>query len=332
MAEAHIDIERSYSEMLKCTRQFLDFYNCSEHYKEIDGEITLKLSNLSVWFQTICEEKLNIYCTFILDDSSKDYKFIYPAVWHDGSAMDWVYVIFYAEPCNTLPKEAAQVYKEWLGWLSDALGIGPGIMLNMDNFWLDSILSFYEELELEEEEKWKWEVSKKYKEGGEYQTLFQEIDSIKISVDVLTEHIEACRKQFYDNEGIVSLMECLYDGIEIASRMRVSWWCFSPNNDGFPDEYGEYGSDDVLIPLSTAILYSPSDGITMQMEESLNCEYSSGSEMCGWNRALFVAKWNMKRDKLQDFEDDRDSCRKFAVWTSTYMKAIDKWITKPEDV
>ncbi|MBR0116449.1 MAG: hypothetical protein IJM04_04125 [Prevotella sp.] len=318
-------MERSYSSMLKNTRVFLDFYKVTDTYHEIEGSLALKTANLSAWFQDICEKKLGVYCTFHMCDDPDGKKTIFPVVYHDGSAMEFVYVVFYAEPCDKLPHDVAEVYKAFLAWTSDTLCVGPGSELNMDNFYLDSIIMWFEEEQAEGDE-WKGEVAKKYKAGGEYYKLFDEIDRMEVDAISLLKTLEDYRKKYSMNDDIRKLLECLIDGVPILSRMRLSWWCFCPLNDGFPDDYGDYNDGDICIPLSTAILYSPSDGVTLQIEESLNCEYSSGANMNGWNRALFVNGRNGVED-FKDFEKDRNSCVEFAKWTGNYMSRISKWIT-----
>lgn len=321
-----IDMEKSYASMLTSMRSFLDFYKVADIYHEIEGPLSMRVGNLSAWFQDICERKLGIYCTFHVCDEPEGKRVITPVVYHDGSAMEWVYVVFYAEPCDKLPPDVAEVYKAFLAWTSDALGVGPGVELNMDNFYLDSIIMWFEEEAGEVDDKRKAEVAKKYRVGGEYYKLFEEIGRMKVDAGQLMEQLEVCRKHCMDND-VMELMECLMDGIPILSRMRISWWCFCPLNDGFPDDYGDYNDGDVCIPLSTAILYSPSDGVTTQIEESLNCECSSGASMNGWNRALYVNE-RCGVDDIEDFEKDRYSCNEFAKWSGSYMSRISKWITE----
>lgn len=332
--EAEVDLQASYNNSLRNIRRLLDFAGCKKEYEEKDLPVARQVSDLAVWFKHVCETYLDDYCTFTLCHYVPS-KEIVPVIYHDGTAMDWVYVVFYAEPCQTLPEKASKVYKDFMGWLCDALGIGPGVDLNEDNTYLDSIMMMYEEStyysenEADDDDKWRGEVYRKYRFDGEYGKLFKEISEIKITTEEIEKELDDCRMEFFDIDNDVSkLMLCLMEGLRIIERMHVPWWCFCPKDDGLPESWDEgYGTDSILIPLSTCILYGPSDGIADEIESMLNAEYSGGADLVGWNRSLYLTE-RMTKEDYEDYEADRHSCAEFAKWNTAYFSAIQKFVNE----
>lgn len=322
-----IDSAKNYNMLREVGSRFLkhfgveenvEFYNCSS-----DSE---KLGSLIEWFESkVVEHGFNFSAIKMDTDSDTDIDFV---VYKNMEAMDWMVCTIYCSPADNLSKEGSDVYKRYIKFISDYMGIGLGIEDNEQNYYLCMLSECYSDEDNEQFDQTDWEkeerlkrqeIMNEYKEGGKFHKLFEEIKNIPdFSYEELLRKLEWYRNVCPDNER--SLAECMIDGLPIVPKMGCDRFDFNPESGLF----GEENDGFVSVPLTSAILYSIHDGIGDEFVDMLNNDINSGMESCGWNM------WMCLDDKMTDadireFIDNKDIGSDFSDWICRFNEESGKF-------
>lgn len=252
------------------------------------------------------------------------------AVYRAGVELDGKVVVLYVSPARYLSPRSAELFKRFMKFFSESTHIPLGI----DNFYLDSILSMYEDdpyySELTEDDDDYPEAAKRrsisaaYNEDGEFWNLFDEIRCLpKQNAKELYDDLDKYRKNCPQEE--LGLMEAIADGIGIVKDMNAWWFDFNPANDGLPDGYGNINGDCwSSAVVASAILYSEHDGMSDMLMDAVNDEVNAGVGISGWNMHQYLSL-NIGKPVVDEFMACKDNVVEFSLWLQRYYIEMEKF-------
>lgn len=313
-----IDVKESFSRLERNSRKFLDFYGY-EYNVDYSGCKTSsdKIVRLTEW---LSGQVLSAGYELSL---SRDYegKYLSFVIYYPLEELDYTICIFYCAPAQFLSPEGGRIYKDFIKFISDSMGIDIGAVENNSNYYLDAIVNWIDEGNEEfsdESDEDELLISKQYRNGGSFYKLFEEISSQKrLSsneiMDELKAYLPVCKKDE------VELIECMIEGVPLISKMYVGWYDFVP--DSYDEEYDD---ERMAIPWTTSILYSSKDGMGDELLECLNSNMQSGIEASRWlNNLPLTGK--TKADDIREFEADRNLGKRFGDWMDKFNKLAEKF-------
>lgn len=327
----HINIDKSYANILSCCKRFLKFIGIKFDFKPTKGLNKIQMIvELIHYFETKIEP---LGLTFIVSKKGRkgtEIDVLQCIVYRCGKELDDTIVILYCAPARYLSPAGCQMYKRFMKFVSNSTNIPLGIPKHTDNFYLDGIINFYEDEDFyiygdeENEEKEFLPVIEKYKQDGEFWKLFNEIKRLP---NEKTEDLYKALKEYLNQCPVkeTEVVDAMIDGINIVKDANCYWFNFNPDDDGFPDEYDQYCCNEYSSSvLSSAILFSEHDGISDALIDSINNEVNSGVTMSGWNIHQYLSP-KMRKEDILEFMRCKDLCASLSKWLIKFYRATEKF-------
>lgn len=330
-----INSGQSYYHILKCCKRFAKLMKMNFNFK------TNKTMNNAQNLGNLIEEFSDYISKFGLkffvskkNQQGEGGSIMECAVYRSGEELDETIVIMYVSPARYLSPKSAELFKRFIKYFSDSTNIPLGITGNKENFYIDSILSLYEDdpyySELTEEDEdypeveERRKISASYNEGGAFWNLFDEIKTMPRQKATtlykdLNEHCNDCPSDE------VNVIQAMAEGVDIVKNMDVYWFEFNPEDDGLPDDYGDVYNDGCSSSVfASAILYSENDGMSDMLLESINSDVNAGVNISGWNIHQYLSP-TMKQATIDKFIACKDNVREFNLWLQKYCQEIEKF-------
>ena len=322
-----IDIQRSYEHLQSCCKRFLKFVGQSYDFEcKSEWSKGQAIGELIDWF----EKKIKpLGLEFFVGKKSPngdEVDVLECAVYRYGYELSDRIVVMYVSPARYLSTKSAEFFKRFMKFFSQSTHIPLGVIDNSENFYIDAVLSMYEDDpfydEYDEDAKELKEIAAKYKQDGEFWNLFDEIHCLPPQNEMLLyEQMNKYRKECPDNE--VELIECLMEGLSIVKDMNSYWFDFNPEDDGLPDAYGKVdGEGWASCVFASAILYSEQDSICERLLDCVNNDVNSGIEMSGWNIHQYLSP-QMRKADIMDFMRCKDRVADFNKWLRDFYNNIE---------
>lgn len=319
LGEYCMDIPKSFTNLQKTCQKFLELSRC-QYEVDYSGCNTVadKIIRLTEWFERQVESfgyNLSLHKSY--GDECLHFVLYYPL-----PELEWMICVFYCAPANYLSEKGGELYKKYIKFISDSMGIGIGSENNHENYILDTILTWMDEFNdsiYDDIDEDRLKIVNKYKKGGEFHKLFEEIDKLPfLSSEGFTKELQDYRKVCPNDE--LELVECMLEGIPVVRKMNVNLYDFIP----------DYERDDpeselkIALPWTTAILYSCNDGIGDELVDSINSDVQCGSEVSSWIVSLTITE-DINANDLKTFGNDKSIGKKFSKWIEKFNKLTEKF-------
>lgn len=321
-------LDKSYANVLACCNRFLKFVGIEFDYEPKAGlTLSQKLGELIEYFESKIEPlglTLVVSKKFPQGDETDVLQCV---VYRLGKELDDTIVILYCAPAMYLSPAVSKMYKRFIKFVSDSTQIPLGITEHSENFYLDWIMNMYEEENFDddgEDVNDKDPVFEKYKEGGEFWNLFDEINGLpKEKPEHLYNALDEYRQQCPSEE--IEVVEAMIEGIDVVKDANSYWFEFNPDDDGISNEYCYDSSDGYASSVfSSAILFSEHDGISDALLDNVNNEVNAGIMMTGWNIHQWLSP-KMKKEDILDFMRCKDLCASLDEWLRKFYRATEKF-------
>lgn len=329
----NLNIASSYDRLCRTVERFMRFFGKPFDFApKKRSNIVEKLDGLISWFEPKVEELGFQLATLKHDPYDEDCADIDFVVYSPCAELEMKVIVFIASPAETLPPKAAELYKEFISFVSDSMCIYIGA--NSDNYYLDMIMTYHddpdqdiEELEGEDREhlQKRRDTVAAYREGGKYEKLFEEIrrlhpENLK---ERMEQYIEEC-----DDFDVCHLFKVIVDGLPVVKQMNIHWFDFNPDVDGFTEEGDGY----IEVFSQQAILYSDNDGIEDALIQALENDYNCGVNPVDYNLHLWLSE-ELKDDEIREFAEAIDLGSRFSKWIVDFYHAVKKFdkIQEEED-
>lgn len=326
-----IRLDKSYANVLACCKRFLKFVGIEFDYEPNAGlTLSQRLGELIEYFEKKIEPLGLTLVVSKKDGRGSEVDVLECVVYRWGRELEETIVILYCAPARYMSPAGCQMYKRFMKFVTDSMAIPLGISEHGENFYLDCIMNMYDEEDFyhyeddENEEKEENPVLEKYKEGGEFWNLFDEIYGLpEEKPEHLYKSLEEYRQQCPSEE--MEVVEAMMEGIDVVKDANCYWFEFNPDDDGIEDKYGNYGSDGYASSVfASAILYSEHDGISDALLDSVNNEVNAGIMMTGWNIHQWLSP-KMKKADILDFMRCKDLCASLDEWLRKFYRATEKF-------
>lgn len=330
-----IDIGSSCDHVLKCCKRFARL--AKMNFDFAPDKTTSEVQNLGRLIDEFGEAIRQFGLEFFVSKKTpqgEEVGVLECAVYREGVELDNEIVILYVAPARYLSPRSAELFKRFMKFFSDSTHIPLGIINNRENFYIDGILSMYEDYpycsELTEDDDDYPDVAKcrnisaAYNEDGDFWNLFDEIGSLpRQDAKVLYQDLDEYRKDCPNNE--LALIEVMAEGIDIIKDMNAYWFEFNPEDDGLPDDYGNTDGDGWSSSVfASAILYSEHDGIAEKLLLSINGDVNSGVNLSGWNIHQYLSP-NVEKSVIDEFMACRDNVGRFSLWLQQFYRETKKF-------
>lgn len=325
-----LDLVKSYNRLFGCCKRFMEVEGIEFKFEPSPTSTLLqRLGELIEYFEGILQPFGVDLLVSKKNPRGGETEVLEYALYRYGRELEDNIIVMYVAPADYLSKEGSKLFKRFMKFFSDSTNIPLGVTCNKENFYLDGVLEWftgedeYEEDYIDEEfvesKNTNQEIAAAYRENGKFWHLFEEIksqqgvtpDSIKKELE---DYIIICPSEE------VELIKVMLKGVPIIANMNTYWFEFNPEDDGLPDEYGNFDETSWSSSVfASAILYSENDGISDAMLESINAECCAGVMFSGWN----IHQWldqKMETKTIKEFIEYKDLVRKFAVWNSDFYK------------
>ena len=318
LREYCIDIPKSFANLQKTCQKFLELRRC-QYEVDYSGCNTGadKIICLTEWFERQVESfghNLSLHKSY--GDECLHFVLYYPL-----PELEWTICVFYCAPANYLSEKGGELYKKYIKFISDSMGIGIGGENNHENYILDTILTWMDDFSdsiYDDIDEDRLKIVNKYKKGGEFHKLFEEIDKLPfINSEGITKELQDYRKICPNNE--LELVECMLEGIPVVKKMNVNLYDFIPDYEDDPESEVK-----IAIPWTTAILYSCNDGIGDELVDSINSDIQCGSEVSNWTANLTIRE-EINANDLKNFENDKSIGKKFSKWIEKFNRLTEKF-------
>ena len=326
-----IRLDKSYANVLACCKRFLKFVGIEFDYEPNAGlTLSQRLGELIEYFEKKIEPLGLTLVVSKKDGRGSEVDVLECVVYRWGRELEETIVILYCAPARYMSTAGCQMYKRFMKFVTDSMAIPLGISEHGENFYLDCIMNMYDEEDFdhyeddENEEKEETPVLEKYKEGGEFWNLFDEINGLpKEKPEHLYKALEEYRQQCPSEE--MEVVEAMMEGIDVVKDANSYWFEFNPDDDGIANDYGYYGSDGYASSVfASAILFSENDGVSEQLLDYVNNEVNAGIMMTGWNIHQWLSP-KMKKADILDFMRCKDLCASLDEWLRKFYRATEKF-------
>lgn len=315
-----IDIKESFEKLKRTYRKFSEYYSCEYKVDYTGCETTAdRILKLAESFDAQVEST-GFYMSLSKDYDATALNFV---LYYSLSELDWTVCIFYCSPADYLSEEGGLIYKKFIKYISCCMGISIGVEDNVENYFLDAIINWYDEgvySSDDEPDEGKLYIAKMYQRGGKFQKLFQEISNLpRMNEFYINKELENYRKKCPHEE--LELVECMIDGVSIIKKMNICQYDFTPDVDTENDDYCD---GKVMIPWTTAILYSSHDGLSDDLVDCINTDVQSGLEAVSWMANLILTDETTPTE-LKGFEANKNLGEKFGKWIDRFNKLTEKF-------
>lgn len=324
----NLNIRSSYERLRSVTARFLKCLGKESCFVPVEkAGVVENLDNLQSWFEKEISElglELQVTKHDPYDEDCGDIDFV---VYSTCYELDMKVLIFIVSPVETLPTKAAGLYRQFIKFVSDSMSIRIGT--STDNYYLDMVMSYHDDLEqdieeLEGEDRMLLEERRKviaaYKDGGEYDKLFEQIRRLSPeSSESLKKRMEEYIKECNDAD-VCHLFKVLVDGLPLIKMMNINWFDFNPDVNGIK------ANDDSFIDVYSqqAILYSNNDGIEEALINALENDYNCGVLPVSYNIHMWLND-RQTEDDIREFMDNLDLGALFSRWMVDYYEASKKF-------
>ena len=321
----NLNIASSYGRLCRAAERFLRFFDIPFDFApKKRSTIVRKLDALISWFEPKVEELGFKLATLKHDPYDEDCADIDFVVYSPCADLEMKVIVFIVSPAETLPPKGAQLYKEFIKFVSDSMCIYIGA--NSDNYYLDMVMSYHDDPEQDIEElegedraylEKRRNIVAAYREGGEYERLFEEIRRLRPEnlKERMERYIEEC-----DDFDVCHLFKVLVEGLPVVQQMNIHWFDFNPDIDGFSED----GEGYIEVFSQQAILYSDNDGIESALIQALENDYNCGVMPVDYNLHLRLSE-ELKDDDIREFAQAIDLGSRFAKWNVDYYHAVSKF-------
>jgi hypothetical protein len=315
-----IDIKGSFEKLKRTYKKFSEYYSFEYEVDYTGCETTAdRILKLAESFDAQVEST-GFYMSLSKDYDATALNFV---LYYPLSELDWTICIFYCSPADYLSEEGSLIYKKFIKYISCCMGISIGVEDNVENYFLEAIINWYDEgiySSDDEPDEGKLHIAKMYQRGGRFQKLFQEISNLpRMNEFDINKELENYREKCPHEE--LELVECMIDGVSIIKKMNVCQYDFTPDVDTENDDYCD---GKVMIPWTTAILYSSHDGLSDDLVDCINTDVQSGLEAVSWMANLILTDETTPTE-LKEFEANKDLGEKFEKWINGFNKLTEKF-------
>lgn len=279
------------------------------------GSLPLKMASLTSWFESTVENM-----GFFAEVRSSGTNLAYMNVLFHSSHLCDNIIIFYAKPLDILPKEAAQLYREFLAYVYKYMNVSMGTERHNDIPNLEYIMDWFVEMGNDDKDtERRKELAKNYALEGRYEKEFDRISKINVDPDELRYKL-----MVYDNEDDISkvLISHLYEGFDLIPEMNLQMWGYDETEEtAEDDEY--YDGFGCIIPHWTTILWAD-DGVPGCLRMDLENNYNSGLYVGEWIRRLTLNEKITKED-IELFMRSGETAAKFRKWYDQYEQIYNEF-------
>lgn len=255
-------------------------------------------------------------------------------VYRYGKELENNVVVLYACPARYLTPKGAELYKRFMKFVSQSMHIPLGVNNSGALFYIETMVQVYDDEFLSnpssDDEEYRDEAERMrtmleaYRENGEFFSLLEEIHLLaRQDVTTLQNDMEEYSRCCPENEA--GLIECLMGGLDIVRDMDVEKFDFSPDDNGFPNDWGyDADSEWSSIVSFSSILYSQYDGMTDAVIGFLNDDVEAGANISGWNIHLRLSPVMDSRD-ITEFMRCKDLVWRFSSWLGSFYENTEKF-------